>query len=110
MTGTEDGTGAVDLSWDADTTGETKSYVVHASPVNESDPHKAIFMYYTESPNYRFTPSNLQPHQPGDILRYWVQAFDEVGVGANETEKAEYLNVNKYGSEWSAVVEMTMKK
>lgn len=110
MTGTEDGTGAVDLSWDADTTGDTKSYVVHASPANETDPHKAIFMYYTEDPNYRFTPSNLQPHQPGDVLRYWVQAFDEVGVGANETEKAEYLNVNGYGSEWSSVVEMTMKK
>ncbi|MFK4917170.1 MULTISPECIES: fibronectin type III domain-containing protein [Lactococcus] len=109
VTGVEDSTGAIDLTWDA--VDGAKSYVIHASGANEDDPKDAVFMYYIEEPSYRFTPSKLQQHVPGDILRFYVQAYDELGVGADETEKAAYLHDGPFtGSAWSDVVEMTMTK
>lgn len=109
MTGTEDSTGAIDLAWDA--VDGAQSYIIHASPANDSEPKNAIFMYYTETNSYRFTPSKLQPHEVGDKLYFYVQAYNELGVGANETEKARYLHDGEFtGSAWADVVEVTMKK
>lgn len=108
VTGTEDSTGAVDLAWTGHD--EDLAYVIHCSPANDADPHNAIYMFYSETPDYRFTPSKLQAHEAGDKLYFWVQAFHIKGTGANETEKAQDLNVNHLGSAWSDVVEMTMVK
>lgn len=109
VTGTEDSTGAVDLSWEA--VDGAKSYIIHASPANDQDPKNAIFMYYSETNSYRFTPSKLQPHEVGDKLYFYVQAYNELGVGADETEKARYLHDGDFtGSAWADVVEVTMKK
>lgn len=108
VTGTEDSTGAIDLAWAGD--GKDKAYVIHCSPANDSDPKNAIYMFYSETPNYRFTPSKLQIHNPGDKLYFWVQAFHVTGTGNTETEKAQDLNVNHLGSTWSDVVEITMTK
>lgn len=67
-------------------------------------------MFYSETQNYRFTPSKLQAHEAGDKLYFYVQAFHVTGTGSTEIEKAQDLNVNHLGSAWSDVVEMTMKK
>lgn len=108
VTGTEDSTGAIDLDWD-DMDG-AESYVIHCSPANDPDPHNAIYMFYSETSDYRFTPSKLQAHEVGDDLYFWVQTFNVKGVGANETEKAEYLNTTQLGSAWSDVVKITTTK
>lgn len=89
---------------------KAQAYVVHCSPANDPDPKNAIFMFYSETSDYRFTPSKLQPHNAGDKLYFYVQTFEVKGVGANETEKAQYLNSTQFGSAWSDVTEMTMKK
>lgn len=89
---------------------KAQAYVVHCSPANDPDPKNAIFMFYTETSDYRFTPSKLQNHVAGDKLYFYVQTFEVKGVGANETEKAQYLNSTQFGSAWSDVTEMTMKK
>lgn len=65
-------------------------------------------MGYTESNSWALASGDVPSLQPGDKLYLYVQTFNEVGTGANDIEKAQYLNTNALGSEWSEPVILTV--
>lgn len=93
------------MNWDA--VNDAKAYVVHYSNANESDPHKAIFMGYSETNDWSLSTADVPELQAGDKIYLYVQTFKEVGVGSNDIEKSAYLNENKLGSDWSEPVILT---
>ena len=105
VTGVLDEEGAISLNWDA--VNDAKAYVVHYSNANESDPHKAIFMGYSETNDWSLSTADVPELQAGDKIYLYVQTFKEVGVGSNDIEKSAYLNENKLGSDWSEPVILT---
>lgn len=84
-----------------------KSYVVHYSNTNESDPHQTTFMGYSETNEWSLATAEVPELQAGDKIYLYVQTFNEIGVGSNDIEKAAYLNENKLGSDWSEPVILT---
>jgi hypothetical protein len=65
-------------------------------------------MGYTESNSWALASGDVPSLQPGDKLYLYVQTFNEVGTGANDIEKAQYLNTNALGSDWSEPVVLTV--
>ncbi|MBE8847879.1 fibronectin type III domain-containing protein [Enterococcus durans] len=79
-----------------------KSYLIHYADANQSDPKQAIYMGYTESNAWTLFSSNVPATESGDKLFFYVQAYDEVGIGSNDVEKAHYLHDGEFvGSAWS---------
>ncbi|MEQ7274629.1 fibronectin type III domain-containing protein [Enterococcus thailandicus] len=105
VTGVLNEEGAISLNWDA--VNDAKAYVVHYSNANESDPHKATFMGYSETNEWSLSTADVPELQAGDKIYLYVQTFNEIGVGSNDIEKAAYLNENKLGSDWSEPVILT---
>lgn len=85
------------------------AYVPHYADANESDPHKAIYMGYSEATSWTLAAEDVPAHVTGDKLHFWVMAYDRKGVGANDVEKARDLHDNHSGSAWSTEVVVTMK-
>lgn len=100
MTGSFESDGAVSIAFDP--VSGAKSYLIHYSDANQSDPKQAIYMGYTESNAWTLFSSNVPTTESGDKLYFYVQAYDEVGVGSNDVEKARYLHDGEFvGSAWS---------
>ncbi|WP_029645118.1 hypothetical protein [Enterococcus faecalis] len=91
--------GSLTVSFDA--VEGAKSYVIHYANANESDPHRAVFMGYTETNTWTLSKEDLPENKAGDKLYFYVQTFNDLGKGTNDIEKASYLNTNKLGSAWS---------
>lgn len=66
-------------------------------------PGDATVMYYTEDPVTELTVDDALTGETlaGQSKWFYVQAFNRVGEGANDIEKAQDLNTNALGSEWS---------
>ncbi|WP_225667007.1 fibronectin type III domain-containing protein [Lactococcus garvieae] len=101
------GDGSVSLNWDY--VPDAKAFVIHYSEANESDPHNAKFMGYSESDSWSLTQADVPALQTGDKFYLYVQSFNKVGVGANDIEKAQYLNTTALGSAWSIPVVLEAK-
>lgn len=82
--------------------------MIHYSPANETDPKKAIYMGYSETTSFSLAKGDIPvPHVAGDKIYFYVQTFNDKGVGSTDIEKAEYLNSGQFlGSSWSAPVEV----
>jgi hypothetical protein len=97
--------GSVSGAWDA--VKNAKAYLVHYGDANVSDPSQAIYMGYTETTSWTLAAGDVPTLAEGDTLQLFIQAFPVVGEGANDIEKAKFLNENKFGSEWSEPIILT---
>lgn len=85
-----------------------KAYLVHYGDANQSDPHQAIKMGYTEISSWILAAADVPTLVTGDKLYLYVQAYNEVGIGANDVEKARYLHDGEFvGSAWSEALVLT---
>lgn len=97
--------GSVEISWDA--VDGAQAYVIHYGDANESDPHKAVKMGYSETTSWKLDAADVPTLEAGDEIYFYVQAFNEIGEGASDIEKAAFLNENKLGSAWSEPIILT---
>lgn len=95
----------IDLAWDA--VEGAGSYVVHYGNANVTDPKQMIFMGYSATPSWTLDETNVPAMEDGDTITLAVMAYNEVGQGANDVEKAAWLNTNGHGSAWSELVTLT---
>ncbi|MCO7180449.1 fibronectin type III domain-containing protein [Lactococcus formosensis] len=78
------------------------SYVIHYGEANQSDPHAATFMGYSEGETWNLSKEDVPAHISGDKINFYIQAYKEKGVGTNDIEKAAYLHDGNFtGSAWS---------
>lgn len=92
--------GSVTIDFDA--AEGAKSYIIHYGGANEDDPKEAVFMGYSEKTSWTLSAENVPEHTTGDKLYFYVQAYNEFGIGSNEIEKARYLHDGEFtGSAWS---------
>ncbi|MFS7400681.1 fibronectin type III domain-containing protein [Carnobacterium maltaromaticum] len=105
VTGILKGDGSISVSWDAVV--GAKSYVTHYAEANQSDPHQAVFMGYSEQNSWTLSADDVPALVEGDKIYIYIQTFTEKGVGADDIAKAAYLNENKLGSAWSKAVILT---
>lgn len=82
-----------------------KSYVIHMG--NTANPVDATVLYYSTATSLTVNDALALEPLTGKTKHFYVQAFNEVGQGSTDTEKAEYLNQNGYGSEWSVPTVVT---
>lgn len=97
--------GSVEISWDA--VDGAQAYVIHYGDANQSDPHQAVKMGYSETNNWTLAAEDVPILEAGDEIYFYVQTFNNLGEGANDIEKAAFLNENKLGSAWSNPVVLT---
>lgn len=107
VTGVIESDGSISVNWNP--VQGAKAFVVHYSEANDSDPHNAKFMGYSESDSWSLTQTDVPVLQPGDKLYLYVQSFNKIGVGASDIEKAQYLNTTALGSAWSVPVVLEAK-
>lgn len=82
-----------------------KSYLIHYGGADQSDPHEAIFMGYTENNTWTLKSEDVPTLEVGEKIYLYVQSYREVGEGPTDIEKAAYLNTGPFtGSAWSSVV------
>lgn len=97
--------GSIDISWIK--VPGAKSYIIHYGPPKDSDEKNAIFMEYSETNTFKLPASKVPVGsvQTGDLYYFWIQAYNELGVGATTEEKARYLHDGQFtGSAWSAAI------
>lgn len=107
--GTLETDGSISVSWNP--VEGAKSYIIHYSPANETDPSKAIYMGYSETTDFTLAKADIPvPHASGDKFYFYVQTYNVVGKGATGVEKARYLHDGQFtGSAWSTpAVEVTV--
>lgn len=78
-----------------------KSYVIHYLDADTSDGHTMTKMGYSETKTWTLTAETHGAPMAG-TWTLAVQAFDVVGQGANDIEKAQWLVQNAIGSPWSS--------
>jgi len=106
VTGQFETNGNVKLSWKP--VQGAKAYVIHYGGANESDPHSAIFMGYTESATWTLAVGDVPVLAKDDKIYFYVQAYKDLGIGENDIEKARYLHDGDFlGSAWSDPVILT---
>lgn len=106
VTGVLNTDGSASLSWDP--VPGAKSYIPHYTDANQSDPHDANKMGYTETNSWTLSAEDMPQLEAGDEIRFYIQTYNEVGQGANDTEKARYLHDGNFtGSPWSEPVVLT---
>lgn len=82
--------------------------MIHYGEANQSDPQQATFMGYSETNEWSLATANVPELQTGDKIYFYVQAYNEVGVGSDDSEKARYLHDGEFiGSAWSDPVILT---
>lgn len=65
-------------------------------------------MGYTETNSWKLNASDVPTLTTGDKITFYVQTYEQLGVGANDVEKARYLHDGPFtGSAWSQKVELT---
>lgn len=106
MTGNFESDGAVSIAFDP--VPGAKSYIVHYADANQSDPSRAVYMGYTETNSWTLAANDVPTLVDGDKIYFYVQAYNEVGQGASDIEKASYLHDGDFlGSAWSEPVILT---
>ncbi len=93
--------GSVKANWGA--VDGAKAYVLHYGGANQSDAHDATFMGYSETTDWTLAAADVPAHTAGDTIYFYAQAFDKVGTGSTDIEKAQNLNSTALGSDWSAL-------
>lgn len=83
---------------------EAQAYVVHYGGANQSYPNDATLMGYSEKNTWTLAVVDIPTLNDGEKIYFYVQAFNEKGVGKDDIEKAAYLNENSLGSAWSDAV------
>ena len=64
-------------------------------------------MGYSETPSWTLAAADVPALEAGDKIYLYVQTFNVKGRGANDIEKAAYLNEHELGSAWSDPVILT---
>lgn len=84
--------------------------MTHYGNANVSDPKQATMMGYSETPSWTLAAKNVPTLEVGDKIYVYVQTYNDVGVGADEVEKARYLHDGDFlGSAWSEPIVLTKK-
>ena len=102
VTGVVESDGSVKLNWDA--VDGAKSYLIHYANANETDPHKAVSMGYSETNSWTLAAADVPTHVAGDEIRFYIQSYNVVAPsGTTDVEKAAALHddPNITGSAWS---------
>lgn len=101
LTGVVETDGSVKLNWDK--VNGAKSYLIHYANANETDPHKATFMGYSETNSWTLAAKDVPAHVAGDKISFYVQSYKEVAPsGTTDVEKAAALHDGPFtGSAWS---------
>lgn len=108
VTGVINSDGSIKVTWDS--LEEAQAYVTHYGGANQSDPKEAKFMGYSETTTWTLKAADVPELEAGDEIYIYVQSFREKGEGANEIEKARFLNEGAFtGSAWSKEVVLTAK-
>lgn len=106
VTGVINSDGSIKLTWDS--VEGAQAYVTHYGGANQSDPKDAKFMGYSETTTWTLKSADVPELEAGDKIYIYVQSFREKGEGANEIEKARFLNEGEFtGSAWSKEVVLT---
>lgn len=105
VSGTLNADGSVSGAWDV--VKNAKAYLIHYGDANVSDPTQTVKMGYTETNSWTLSAANVPTLADNDKLYLYIQAFSDLGEGANDIEKAKFLNENKFGSEWSEPIVLT---
>lgn len=109
VTGVKKSNGDIEISYDNDP--NALAHLIHYGDANSKDEHTFIYMGYSETNKFTLKAADIPVGAvAGDKIPFCVQAFDRVGVGATDIEKAAYLNDNDHitGSAWSQPVEVTI--
>ncbi len=65
-------------------------------------------MGYTETNSWTLATEDVPTLQAGDKINFYIQTYNEVGVGADDIEKARYLHDGPFtGSAWSDPISLT---
>ncbi|KXS79264.1 hypothetical protein AWI85_06000 [Listeria monocytogenes] len=80
-----------------------KSYVLHYA-VDDSDPHAAIYMHYTETPEFTLNDTVFNAPLTGKKLYIYIQSYNKTFAGADEIQQAQSANSTGNGSSWSDVL------
>ena len=101
VTGGVESDGSVKLNWDA--VDGAKSYLIHYADANETDPHKAKFMGYSETNSWSLAAKDVPAHVAGDKIPFYIQSYNVVAPsGTTDVEKAAALHDGPFiGSAWS---------
>ncbi len=82
--------------------------MIHYGDANVSDPKQATKVGYTETTSWKLAAENVPALGAGDKIYLYIQTYNDVGVGADEIEKARYLHDGEFvGSAWSDPVILT---
>lgn len=65
-------------------------------------------MGYTETNSWTLAAVDIPHLEVGDKIYFYIQTYNDLGVGADEVEKARYLHDGDFvGSAWSDPVILT---
>lgn len=65
-------------------------------------------MGYTETNSWTLAAEDVPTLQDGDTISFYIQTYNDLGVGADDIEKARYLHDGpSTGSAWSDPVILT---
>lgn len=106
VTGVFNSDGSVTVNFDA--VEGAKAYLTHYGDANQSEPHDAVKMGYTETNSWTLAAGDVPTLEEGDKLYIYIQTYNEVGHGNTDIEKARYLHDGDFlGSPWSVPVVLT---
>lgn len=101
------GDGSIKVTWSS--VADAGSYVIHYGDPGQTT-NDAKFMGYSETNSWTLAADDVPAHVAGDKIYFYAQTFREKGIGANDIEKAKYLNEGNFlGSEWSKVASVTFE-
>ena len=107
ITGVLNADGSIEIEWDA--VQGAKSYLIHYGGANQSQPSQAIYMGYSTTNKWTLADTDIPVTETDDKLYFYVQAYEELGVGATDAEKAQYLHDGDFlGSAWSKSITLTV--
>lgn len=65
-------------------------------------------MGYSETNSWTLAVADVPALEEGDKIYFYVQAYNELGIGTNEIEKSRYLHDGEFlGSAWSESIVLT---
>lgn len=82
--------------------------MIHYGAKNVNTPAQMTLMGYSEETEWTLKTADVPAWTAGDKLTFAVQSYYHRGAGANDIEKAQYLNSSSFGSSvWSQLVTLT---
>ncbi|MDG4970066.1 fibronectin type III domain-containing protein [Lactococcus lactis] len=110
VTGVKKPNGDIKISYEAPL--GAVAYLIHYADANETDPHNARYMGYSETIEFTLAAADIPVGATtGDKIPFWVQAYGVLAPsGTTNVEKAAALHdADVEGSAWSTpVVEVTI--